>query len=79
MSSLTNLIDYCWSVGLPVLHISAFPPGAKKMERSVSVRNGHCAVSAQEHQAFRLAVIHPDPRTRTHRSRARQQGRRAGR
>lgn len=28
---LKQLVDWCWSVGIPVLHISHFPKGAKKM------------------------------------------------
>jgi hypothetical protein len=27
---LPALMEYCWSIGLPVLHMSAFPPKAKK-------------------------------------------------
>ncbi len=29
--SLDNLLDYCWSLGVPVIHLSVFPPKAKKM------------------------------------------------
>jgi hypothetical protein len=57
---LTNLVDYCWSVGLPVLHISAFPPGAKKMEGLASVRSGHYAVVLSKnakHSAWLLFIL----------------------
>ena len=37
---LARLIDYCWSVGLPVLHVSAFPPKAKKMDGLAYARSG---------------------------------------
>jgi hypothetical protein len=30
--SLGALVDYCWSVGIPVLHVSNFPRSTKKME-----------------------------------------------
>jgi Zn-dependent peptidase ImmA (M78 family) len=58
--SLANLVDYCWSVGLPVLHISAFPPGAKKMEGLASVRSGRCAVVLSKnarHSAWLLFIL----------------------
>lgn len=29
---LESLLDFCWSLGIPVVHISAFPPKAKKMQ-----------------------------------------------
>ncbi len=29
--SLETLLDYCWSIGIPVLHVSAFPKNAKRM------------------------------------------------
>ncbi|MGK3988216.1 ImmA/IrrE family metallo-endopeptidase [Sorangium sp. So ce136] len=29
---LDGLVEYCWSAGIPVLHISSFPRGAKKMD-----------------------------------------------
>lgn len=41
---LNALLDYCWSVGLPVLHVSAFPPKAKKMDGLTSVRSDHYGV-----------------------------------
>ena len=30
--SFERLLDYCWSVGIPVVHINAFPKGAKRPE-----------------------------------------------
>jgi hypothetical protein len=41
---LVSLVDYCWSVGLPVIHVAAFPPKAKKMDGLASVRNGRYAI-----------------------------------
>jgi len=58
--SLANLVDYCWSVGLPVVHMSAFPPGAKKMEGLASVRSGHYAVVLSKnvkHSAWLLFIL----------------------
>lgn len=57
---LAGLVDYCWSVGLPVLHISAFPPGAKKMEGLASGRTGHYAVVLSKnarHSAWLLFIL----------------------
>jgi hypothetical protein len=57
---LDSLLDYCWSVGLPVLHISAFPPGAKKVEGLASVRSGHYAVVLSKngrHAAWLLLIL----------------------
>ena len=41
---LSALVDYCWSVGLPVLHVSAFPPKAKKMDGLASTKSGHYGI-----------------------------------
>jgi len=57
---LANLVDYCWSVGLPVLHISAFPPGTKEMEGLASVRSGRYAVVLSKnakHSAWLLFIL----------------------
>ena len=57
---LANLVDYCWSVGVPVLHISPFPPGAKKMEGLASASNGHYAVVLSKnakHSAWLLFIL----------------------
>lgn len=57
---LTSLVDYCWSVGLPVLHISAFPPRAKKMMGLASVRSGHHAVVLSKrvkHSAWLVFIL----------------------
>lgn len=56
-------MDYCWSAGLPVLHISVFPPGAKKMEGLASVRSSHYAVVLSKnvkHSAWLLFILTHD-------------------
>jgi len=42
--NLAGLVDYCWSVGFPVLHVSAFPPKAKKMDGLAYARSGRSAI-----------------------------------
>jgi Zn-dependent peptidase ImmA (M78 family) len=42
--NLASLVDYCWSVGLPVLHVSDFPPKAKKMDGLAYARSGRSAI-----------------------------------
>lgn len=37
---LDGLLDYCWSCGIPVVHVSAFPRGAKKMDGIAARVNG---------------------------------------
>jgi hypothetical protein len=34
---LGSLVDYCWSLGIPVIHVSAFPPGSKKADGIAAV------------------------------------------
>src|SRR5215510_9769204 len=57
--NLASLVDYCWSVGLPVIHISAFPPKAKKMDRLAYARNGRSAIvlCKNTHQSAYLSFI----------------------
>lgn len=38
--TLGTLTEYCWSIGVPVLHITQFPAGQKKMSGFVSVFHG---------------------------------------
>lgn len=57
---LSALLDYCWSVGLPVLHVSAFPPKAKKMDGMASTKNGHYGVVLcrnAKHTAWLLFIL----------------------
>jgi hypothetical protein len=42
--NLASLVDYCWSVGLPVIHVSAFPPKVKKMDGLAYARSGRSAI-----------------------------------
>jgi len=37
---LDGLLDYCWGCGVPVVHVSAFPRGAKKMDGIAARVNG---------------------------------------
>lgn len=41
---LSHLVDYCWAASLPVLHISAFPPGHHKMDGLAWVGDGQRAI-----------------------------------
>ena len=36
----TQLLDYCWSCGIPVLHVNYFPPGAKRPDGFTLRLNG---------------------------------------
>lgn len=57
---LPALMEYCWSIGLPVLHMSAFPPKAKKMDGMTSVRSGrYCVVLCRnvKHTAWLLFTL----------------------
>jgi hypothetical protein len=42
--SLASLVDYCWFVGLPVIHVSAFPQKAKKIDGLAYVQGGRYAI-----------------------------------
>ena len=58
---LEGLIDYCWSIGIVVLHVSQLPPGAKRLHGLAVNANGrHVAVvfdgrSAPAYSLFVLA------------------------
>jgi hypothetical protein len=57
---LSALVDYCWSVGLPVLHVSAFPPRAKKMDGLASMKSGHYGIvlcKNAKHSAWLLFIL----------------------
>ena len=58
--SLASLVDYCWSVGLPVIHVSAFPPKTKKMDGLAYVRSGRYAIvlcKNSHHSAWLLFIV----------------------
>jgi Zn-dependent peptidase ImmA (M78 family) len=58
--SLAGLVDYCWSVGLPVIHVSAFPPKTKKMDGLAYVRSGRYAIvlcKNSHHSAWLLFIV----------------------
>jgi hypothetical protein len=40
---LENLLDYCWDLGIPVLHLAHFPTG-KKMDGMAAMFNGRPAI-----------------------------------
>jgi Zn-dependent peptidase ImmA (M78 family) len=57
---LASLVDYCWSVGLPVIHVSAFPPKAKKMDGLASMKSGRYAIvlcKNTHHSAWLLFIL----------------------
>lgn len=57
---LASLVDYCWSVGLPVIHVSAFPPKAKKMDGLAYMRGGRYAIALcknTHHSAWLLFIL----------------------
>lgn len=57
---LANLVDYCWSVGLPVMPVTTFPPKAKKMEGLAVGRSGRYAAVLSKnvkHSAWLLFIL----------------------
>lgn len=42
--SLDTLLDYCWDVGIPVLHVSGFPEKTRKMDGLSARINGRPAI-----------------------------------
>jgi len=58
--NLASLVEYCWSVGLPVVHVSAFPPKAKKMDGLAYMRSGCYAIAlckSSHHSAWLLFIL----------------------
>jgi hypothetical protein len=58
--SLASLVDYCWSIGLPVIHVSAFPPKAKKMDGLAYARSDRDAIvlcKNTRHSAWLLFIL----------------------
>lgn len=58
--SLENLTNYCWSIGVPVLHISVFPPETKKPDGMAVMVNGRPAIvicKNQKSSAWLLFII----------------------
>ena len=47
---LERLLDYCWNAGIPVLHISTFPRGSKKMEGLSANIDGRPAIVISKDQ-----------------------------
>src|SRR4051812_10148348 len=41
---LKGLLNYCWSRGMPVLHVNCFPPGAKRPDGFTLRRDGRPVV-----------------------------------
>lgn len=41
---LQGLLDYCWSIGIPVVFLARFPPNAKKMHGMAALVNGRPVV-----------------------------------
>ncbi|MGH7170867.1 MAG: ImmA/IrrE family metallo-endopeptidase [Gemmataceae bacterium] len=49
---LDALVDYCWSVGIPVLHLSQFPPRIKKMHGLAAKVSGRPAIILCRNQKY---------------------------
>jgi hypothetical protein len=48
---LECLLDFCWTSGIPVLHVNNFPPGAKKMDGlSANVGGRPVIIISKEHR-----------------------------
>jgi hypothetical protein len=57
---LAELVDYCWSVGVSVLHVTTFPDGARKMDGMAWVQSGHKAIvlcKNCKHSAWLLFIL----------------------
>jgi hypothetical protein len=57
---LAELIEYCWSVGVPVLHVPTFPEGARKMDGMAWVQSGRKAIVLCKncmHSAWLLFIL----------------------
>src|SRR6266446_1192287 len=58
--NLASLVEYCWSIGLSVIHVSAFPPKAKKMDGLAYVKHGRYAIALcknMHHSAWLLFIV----------------------
>lgn len=54
-----SLTHYCWEIGIPVLHVSHFPKGRKKMHGLAAIKDGRpaIAISKNEKQAAWMLFI----------------------
>ena len=65
--SFGNLVDYCWALGIPVIHLMCCPTAKRPDGLCAGQRaTGHRPV--QEYDVICVAVIHPGARTGTHRA-----------
>ncbi|MCH8274466.1 MAG: ImmA/IrrE family metallo-endopeptidase [Armatimonadetes bacterium] len=48
--TLEDLLDYCWSHGVAVVHVSRFPPKAKKMDAMVARSGDRYAIALTRHK-----------------------------
>lgn len=58
--SLESLTAYCWSIGIPVLHLSNFPPSAKKPDGLASMVGGRPVIvicKNQKYSAWLLFIL----------------------
>ncbi|HWB12477.1 MAG TPA: ImmA/IrrE family metallo-endopeptidase [Pirellulales bacterium] len=57
--NLQALVDYCWSIGIPVLHVSRFPASARKMDGLAACVEGRpvIVISRREHHSAWLLFI----------------------
>ncbi len=58
--SLSNLADYCWQLGIPVIHLAAFPARIKRPDGLAAHVNGRPAIvlcKKRRHPAWSLFVL----------------------
>ena len=58
--TLPSLLDYCWSIGMPVIHVSTFPSNTAKMDAVTSVLGGRPAIAvsrSSSHDAWLMFLI----------------------
>jgi hypothetical protein len=46
------LLDYCWRIGIPVLHVSEFPAGARKPDALAVIVDGRPAIVLCKHTEY---------------------------
>lgn len=57
--SFTALLDYCWSVGIPVLHVTKLPSTTKKMDgMAVNIDGRHAIVLASGRNSAAWLLFH---------------------
>jgi hypothetical protein len=54
---LPELVDYCWTVGVSVLYVAAFPPGIKKMDGLALVQGDRKAIILCRNAKFSACLL----------------------